>query len=247
VVIDCSAVFGYDPLTPLVAVDVNPEEIEAFGQKNRLACPGALANTLACVLAPIEKQVGISRVFVSTYESVSGAGQKGVAELEKQTLSVFNLQKIQAERFPYQVAFNCLPQVGDFGALGATGSERRLVQETRKILHCPDLPLNACCVRVPVFYSHAQSVNLQTKLPLAPQELRDLLATLPCVSIEDNPGELEYPTSIDAAGRDEVLVGRIRIDDSQKNGLNLWLVADNVRFGVALNAVRIAENLVEYL
>jgi len=182
---------------------------------------------------------------VSTYQAVSGAGKAGVNELEAQCLSLFNMQPLVCNKFERQIAFNCLPHIGDFAEDGYTFEEHKMIDETRKILGKPGLRVTATTVRVPVFYSHSEAVNLETDKKLTADKARKLLENAPGVRLMDSPEELVYPTALDATGGDDTLVGRIREDPSIDNGLDMWVVADNVRKGAALNAVQIAELMID--
>jgi aspartate-semialdehyde dehydrogenase len=185
-------------------------------------------------------------VVVSTYQSVSGAGRSGIRELESQSLAVFNLKEIVCGRFPRQIAFNCIPHIDVFLEDGYSREERKMIEESRKILHRPDLKVTATTVRVPVFFGHSEAINVETQRKLSVEEVRQLLAKAPGVRVVDDIQDDLYPTAIDAVGIDDTLVGRIREDPSVDCGLDLWVVADNVRKGAALNAVQIAERLVEH-
>ena len=243
VVIDNTSAFRMEADVPLVVPEVNPQDIANFGARRIIANPNCSTIQMVVALKPIEDAVGIERIVVSTYQSVSGAGRSGVSELEQQSIALFNLQEIKTERFPHQIAFNCLPQIDSFQDDGYTFEEHKMRDETRKILHRADLRVSATCVRVPVFFAHAESINIQTTKKLTADEARELLRQAPGVRVVDDPAAGLYPTSIDAAGEDETLVGRIREDRSIDCGLDLWVVADNVRKGAATNAVQIAEIL----
>ena len=246
VVIDNTSAFRMEPDIPLVVPEVNPEDIAQFHQRGIIANPNCSTIQMVVVLKPIEDAARIRRVVVSTYQSVSGAGRSGIRELESQSLAVFNLKEIVCGRFPRQIAFNCLPHIDAFQPDGYSKEEHKMIDESRKILHRPDLRLTATTVRVPVFFSHCEAVNIETERKLKVEEVRELLDKAPGVRVVDNIQEDLYPTSIDAVGIDETLVGRIREDPSTDNGLDLWVAADNVRKGAALNAVQIAERLVEH-
>ena len=188
---------------------------------------------------------GIRRIVVSTYQAVSGTGQKGINELEHQVRQLFNMQEPDVEVYPHRIAFNCLPHIDVFLENEYTKEEMKMVNETVKIMEDPKIRVTATCVRVPVFYGHSESVNIETEKKLSAREARAILATAPGVRVLDNPSQNIYPLAIDAAGDDPVFVGRIREDNTIENGLNLWIVADNIRKGAALNAVQIAEELLE--
>ncbi len=246
VVIDNTSAFRMDPEVPLVVPEVNPGDIAQFHQRGIIANPNCSTIQMVVVLKPIQDAAGIRRVVVSSYQSVSGAGRSGIRELERQSLSVFNLKEIVCARFPRQIAFNCIPHIAGFRKDGYSEEEHKMIDESRKILHLPDLKLTATCVRVPVFFGHCEAVNVETEKKLTADRARQLLSKAPGVRVVDDPEEELYPTSIDSVGIDETLVGRIREDLSVQNGLDLWVVADNIRKGAALNAVQIAERLVEH-
>ncbi len=243
VVVDNTSAFRMDADVPLVVPEVNPGDIADFGARRIIANPNCSTIQMVVALKPIDDAATIERVVVSTYQSVSGAGRSGVAELEGQSIGVFNLKDIVPERFDRQIAFNCLPHIDTFMDDGYTFEERKMIQETQKILHRPDIRVTATCVRVPVFFAHAEAVNLQLAEKLTAAEAREILGKAPGVRVMDDPAAGIYPTQIDAAGTDDTLVGRIREDPSIDRGLDLWIVADNVRKGAALNAVQIAEIL----
>jgi aspartate-semialdehyde dehydrogenase len=187
----------------------------------------------------------IKRIVVSTYQSVSGTGRRAIRELESQVLAIYNNKEIQKEVYPHQIAFNCLPHIDVFLENGYTKEEMKMVNETRKIMEDDSIRVTATTVRVPVFYGHSESVNIETERKITADEVREILSRAPGVVVVDNPKEARYPLAIDAAGRDETFVGRIREDESIPNGINMWIVADNIRKGAALNAVQIAEILIE--
>jgi len=195
-------------------------------------------------LKPLHDFGTIKRIVVSTYQAVSGTGTKAINELRIQTGEMLNGRPAKNEVYPHRIAFNCLPQIDSFLDNGYTKEEMKMVNETRKIMEA-DIKTTATCVRVPVFYGHSESVNIQTEKKISVAKARELLEDAPGVELVDNPKNGEYPMAIDAAGEDLTLVGRIREDDSVQNGLNLWIVADNVRKGAATNAVQIAEILIE--
>jgi len=195
------------------------------------------------VLKPLHEAAGLERVIVSTYQSVSGAGQKGIDELEKQARALFNLGATANEKFPHRIAFNLLPEIGKDSGNGYTDEEMKLVNESRKILGLPGLAVSATCVRVPVFYCHSEAAHLFFKRPLAPDQAREILRKAPGVKVVDDLKEHVYPMPLLGAGNDDTLVGRIRSDLSAPNGLALFVVSDNLRKGAATNAVQIAELL----
>lgn len=247
IVIDNSSAFRMDPAVPLVVPEVNADVLRNAlrGLKDDqgaiIANPNCSTIQLVVALKPIRDAVGLRRVVVSTYQSVSGAGQQGLDELWNQSLSIFNQQELTIAKFPHQIAYNCIPHIDDFTESGYTKEEIKVMNESRKILGAPDLRITATAVRVPVFHCHSESVNIETETHIHPDALRDLLRSSPGILVVDDPSERAYPMSIDIAGSDAVFVGRIRQDESAENGLHLWIVADNLRKGAALNAVQIAE------
>jgi aspartate-semialdehyde dehydrogenase len=230
---------------PLVVPEVNPEAIESH--KGIIANPNCSTMQMVVALKPIADAVGIERLVVSTYQSVSGTGQKAVEELHDQVEAVINAHELPDPAvYPYRIAFNVLPQVETFkDGDDYTTEERKMMAETRKILGDQSIGISATCARVPVYTGHSESVNVQTRAPLSPDECREVLANAPGLTVVDDPANGVYPLAIDAAGRDEVLVGRIRRDPSHERCLNLWIVGDNLRKGAATNAVQLAELLVE--
>lgn len=241
VVIDNSSTFRYDDDVPLVVSEVNPE-----AAKNRprgiIANPNCSTMQLMPVLAPIHREYGIERVNIATYQSVSGAGQSGMEELGKQTAQLLGFQEIEPTKFPVQIAFNLIPHIDDFLDNGFTKEEMKLVWETRKILGDDSIMVNPTAVRVPVFYGHSEAVNVETRKKITTEQARELLAAAPGVKVVDERKAGGYPTPVThASGTDPIYVGRIREDISHPRGLNLWVVADNIRKGAALNAVQIAE------
>ena len=243
VVVDNSSHWRMHDDVPLVVAEVNPEALERHN--GIVANPNCTTMEMVVALKPIADAAGIERLVVSTYQAVSGTGQRAVEELHAQASAVLDAKEIPApQMYPHQIAFNVLPQVEKFkDGDDYTTEERKVMGETRKILSSPDLRITATCARVPVYTGHSESVNVQTRDPLSPEECRDVLASAPGVVVVDDPGNGVYPLAIDAAGRDDVLVGRIRRDDSADNCLNLWVVGDNLRKGAATNAVQLAELL----
>ncbi len=244
VVIDNTSAFRMEPDVPLVVPEVNPEAIADYAGRSIIANPNCSTIQMVLVLKPIDDAARIRRVVVSTYQSVSGAGRLGIKELEAQSLALFNLKPMECERFPRQIAFNCLPHIDVFGEDGYTFEEIKMIQETRKILGRDELRLTATTVRVPVFYGHAEALNVETEKKLGADEARKLLDNAPGLRVVDSAAEALYPTVLDAVGGDDTLVGRIREDPSTDNALDMWVVADNIRKGAALNAVQIAELLI---
>ncbi|MFP4428729.1 MAG: aspartate-semialdehyde dehydrogenase [Desulfovermiculus sp.] len=242
VVVDNSSAWRMDPEVPLVVPEVNPQALE--GHKNIIANPNCSTIQMVVVLKPIYDTVGISRVVVSTYQAVSGSGQKAIEELQNQVRALFNMQDTACEVYPHQIAFNCLPHIDAFLDNEYTREEMKMIDETTKIMGDESIRVTATTVRVPVFYGHSESVNIETKKKLTSKEARGLLSQAPGIRVLDNPRENIYPLPIDAAGTDETFVGRIREDLTIENGLNLWIVADNIRKGAALNTVQIGEELI---
>ena len=240
-VIDKSSVFRMDPTVPLVVPEVNPGHLDTH--TGIIATPNCSTIQMVVALKPIYDEVGIKRVVVSTYQAVSGSGQGGIAALDAQARQWVAGQAVEQQFYPHQIAFNVLPHIDSFLPSGATKEEWKMVAETKKILD-PKIKVTATCVRVPVFGAHSEAVNVQTWKKLTAGEARELLAGSPGIVVVDDPEALRYPLPLDAEGTDPVYVGRIREDVTVKNGLDLWVVADNLRKGAALNAVQIAEELV---
>jgi aspartate-semialdehyde dehydrogenase len=246
VVVDNTSFWRMHDDVPLVVAEVNPDAAEAH--RGLIANPNCTTMAMVVALAPVQRAVGIERLVVSTYQSVSGTGRNAIEELKAQSRAVLAGETPTAEVFPHQVAFNVLPQVETFkDGDDYTTEERKVMRETRKILGVTEdeLRISATCVRVPVITGHSESINVQTREPLDPDECRELLAGAPSVTVVDNPSEGLYPLAISVEGRDDVLVGRIRRDPSHERCLNLWVVGDNLRKGAATNAVQIAELLAE--
>jgi aspartate-semialdehyde dehydrogenase len=241
-VIDKSSVFRQDPHVPLVVPEVNRDALDAH--RGLIATPNCSTIQMVVALKPIYDAAGIERVVVSTYQAVSGSGQRGVDELLRQAPAVLAGEPAEASFYPRQIAFNLLPHIDSFLASGYTKEEQKMVDETMKIFADPELKVSATCVRVPVITAHSEAINVQTRRPLSAGEARELLAAAPGVKVIDDPASLLYPTPAEAAGTDAVYVGRIRADETIANGLNFWCVSDNLRKGAALNAVQIAEELV---
>jgi aspartate-semialdehyde dehydrogenase len=245
VVVDNTSFWRMHDDVPLVVAEVNPDALAEH--RGLVANPNCTTMEMVVALAPIHREAGIERLVVSTYQSVSGTGRRAIEELREQSRAVLAGDDAVAEVFPHQVAFNVLPQVETFkDGDDYTTEERKVMAETRKILGVGDeVGISATCARVPVVTGHSESVNVQTQRDLSPQECRELLAQSPGVVVLDSPGEGIYPLAIDVAGRDDVLVGRIRRDPSHERCLNLWIVGDNLRKGAATNAVQVAELLAE--
>jgi aspartate-semialdehyde dehydrogenase len=245
VVVDNSSYWRMHDDVPLVVAEVNPDAIARHN--GIIANPNCSTMQMVVALKPILDAVGIERLVVSTYQSVSGTGQKAVEELHDQAEAVINAQELpQPAVYPHRIAFNVLPQVETFkDGDDYTTEERKMMAETRKILGDESIGISATCARVPVYTGHSESVNVETRDPLSPDECRELLARAPGVVVVDDPANAVYPLAIDGAGRDEVLVGRIRRDPSHERCLNMWIVGDNLRKGAATNAVQLAELLLE--
>ncbi|MFN3598352.1 MAG: aspartate-semialdehyde dehydrogenase [Aquificaceae bacterium] len=245
VVIDNSSAWRMDPEVPLVVPEVNPEDVKEH--KGIIANPNCSTIQMLVALKPIYDAVGISHIVVSTYQSVSGAGAKAIRELQEQVKAWCESRKIpEAKALPKRIAFNVVPQIDVFTENGYTKEEMKMFNETRKILHDPDIKVSATCVRVPVFYSHSEAISVKLRKDLSPEEAKEILKGAKGVVLVDDPQKGEYPLAIDVAGRDEVFVGRIRKDLVFEPGLSLWVVADNIRKGAATNAVQIAELLVQH-
>jgi aspartate-semialdehyde dehydrogenase len=248
VVVDNSSAWRMDPEVPLVVPEVNPRDIGQYTAKGIIANPNCSTIQMVVVLKPLYDAAGIKRVVVSTYQAVSGTGQKAVEELAAQVRAIFSCQPLEKKVYPHRIAFNCLPHIDVFQDNGYTKEEMKMVNETQKIMGDASIKVTATTVRVPIFYGHSESVNIETERKLTVAEAREILARAPGVKVVDDPLKNQYPMPLDAAGQDLTLVGRIREDFSIENGLNLWVVADNIRKGAATNAVQIAEILVsDYL
>ncbi|CAB1059636.1 Aspartate-semialdehyde dehydrogenase (EC [Olavius sp. associated proteobacterium Delta 1] len=245
VVVDNSSAWRMDPDVPLVVPEVNPHAIAQYTKKGIIANPNCSTIQLVVALNPIHKKYGIQRVVVSTYQAVSGTGKKAIDELFDQTRALINFLNCENKVYPHRIAFNCLPHIDTFMPNGYTKEEIKMVNETRKILEDDTIGVTATTVRVPVFHSHSESVNVETKDPISAQEVRSLLENTPGIKVVDDPENNLYPLATEAAGQDLTLVGRIRDDDSIANGINMWIVADNIRKGAATNAVQIARVLAD--
>lgn len=245
VVIDNTSAFRMDSDIPLVVPEVNPEDIADYKNKGIIANPNCSTIQMVVILSPINKLSKIKRVVVSTYQAVAGAGKAAIDELSMQVQALFNQREIQTGQFPHQIAFNCLPHIDAFDSDGYTKEERKMIDETKKIMHRSDLNVTATCVRVPVFCSHAESVNIELEQNLHIENLRTVLSKSKGITVLDETSSNTYPLPVDVTGTDDVYVGRIRQDHSVKYGFDMWIVADNLRKGAALNAVQIAEILIE--
>ncbi|PMP70537.1 MAG: aspartate-semialdehyde dehydrogenase [Thermodesulfovibrio aggregans] len=243
VVIDNSSQWRMDPEVPLVVPEVNPHDLK--WHKGIIANPNCSTIQMVVALKPIHDVAKIKRVVVTTFQAVSGTGKKAMDELLQQTVDLLNFREIKIEVYPHQIAFNVLPHIDKFLENGYTKEEMKMVNETKKIMGDPTIRVTATTVRVPVFRGHSESVNIETEKKITAKEVRELLSKAPGVVVIDNPEKNEYPLPIYASGRDEVFVGRIREDESIENGINMWIVSDNLRKGAALNAVQIAEELIK--
>jgi aspartate-semialdehyde dehydrogenase len=239
--IDNSSFFRMKEGVPLIVPEVNISTLKR--EDKIIANPNCSTIQLVPVLKVLQDAAGLERVVVSTYQSVSGAGKAALDELWNQTRAVYAQQEIKCEAFAHQIAFNCIPQIDVIMNDGFTKEEYKIINESRKILGLPDLRITATAVRVPVFHSHAESVNVELKKELSPQQLVELLSKVEGIHVY--PSASEFPLQIEVAGEDNIFVGRIRQDSSVPHGLSLWIVADNLRKGAALNAVQIAEHLVK--
>ena len=242
VVIDNSSAFRMVPTVPLVVPEINPEDIK--WHKGIIANPNCSTIQMVVALYPLHKVNPIKRIIVDTYQAVSGTGLAAVEELSAQAKQVLDGQATAPHVYPHQIAFNVLPEIDVFLDNGYTKEEWKLVEETRKIMHADDIAISATCVRVPVFMGHGEAVHIEFSQPMSPDEARHILAQAPGVKVLDDPAISLYPQPWAVAGTDEVFVGRIRRDASHPNGLIMWVVADNLRKGAALNAVQIAEEMI---
>ncbi len=246
VVVDNTSHFRYDDDKPLVVPEVNAHAIADYKATNIIANPNCSTIQMLVALKPIQDAVGISRINVATYQAVSGTGKPAIEELAGQTASLLNGQPAKAEVYPKQIAFNALPQIDKFMDNGYTKEEMKMVWETKKIMGDESIEVNPTCVRIPVFYGHSEACHIETRSKISAEEVRALLEKAPGVTVIDEHEDGGYPTAVtDSAGQDPVYVGRIREDISHANGINLWVVADNVRKGAATNSVQIAECLVK--
>jgi len=248
VVVDNSSAWRMDSDVPLIVPEVNSHAIAQYTKKGIIANPNCSTIQMVVALKPIYKKFGIKRIVVSTYQAVSGTGKKAIDELFDQTRAMINFLKYENKVYPHPIAFNCLPHIDSFLDNGYTKEEMKMVHETRKILEDDSIGVTATTVRVPVFYGHSESVNVETREPVSAREVIALLEQAPGIKVVDDPSMNRYPLATEAAGQDLTLVGRIRDDESIANGINMWVVADNIRKGAATNAVQIARTLVdEYL
>jgi aspartate-semialdehyde dehydrogenase len=243
VVIDNSAAWRMTPEVPLVVPEVNAHDIQRH--KGIIANPNCSTIQMVVALKPLHDEARIKRIVVTTFQSVSGTGKDAMDELMVECQDLLSFKSASPNVYPYQIAFNCLPQIDDFLPSGYTKEEMKMVHETRKIMGDQSIQVTATTVRVPVYVGHSEAVNIETERKLSANEARAILSTAPGVLLYDDPAHKIYPMPLEVAGKDEVYVGRIREDESIANGLNLWVVADNLRKGAALNAVQIAEHLAQ--
>jgi len=245
VVIDNTSQFRYDDDIPLVVPEVNPGALASYRNRNIIANPNCSTIQMLVALKPIYDAVGIERINVSTYQAVSGTGKEAIEELATQTASLLNGRSVETKVYPRQIAFNVIPHIDSFQDNGYTKEEMKMVWETRKIMGDERIQVNPTCVRVPVFYGHSEAVHIETRDKITAEQARKLLEAAPGIVVLDERQAGGYPTPVgDASGKDPVFVGRIREDVSHPRGLNLWVVADNVRKGAALNSIQIAETLI---
>ena len=242
IVIDNTSHFRMDPNVPLIVPEVNAHALK--NHNGIIANPNCSTAQLVVVLKPIHDKASIKRVVISTYQSVSGAGKEGIGELESQSRISLNGGEISAKKFQHPIAFNLIPQIDVFLDNGYTKEEMKMIQETKKIMEAPHLNLTATAVRVPVFVGHSEAINIQTTHKLSATDVRNVLSASPGIVVWDDPSKNLYPTPRQTAGTDPVYVGRIREDISQENSIDLWCVSDNLRKGAALNAVQIAQELI---
>ena len=243
VVIDNSAAWRMTSEVPLVVPEVNAHDIQRH--KGIIANPNCSTIQMVVALKPLHDEARIKRIVVTTFQSVSGTGKDAMDELMEECQDLLSFKSASPKVYPYQIAFNCLPQIDDFLPSGYTKEEMKMVHETRKIMGDQSIHVTATTVRVPVYVGHSEAVNIETERKLSANEARAILSTAPGVLLYDDPAHKIYPMPLEVAGKDEVYVGRVREDESIANGLNLWVVADNLRKGAALNAVQIAEHLAQ--
>jgi aspartate-semialdehyde dehydrogenase len=246
VVIDNTSQFRYDDDIPLVVPEVNPHAVAQHTRRGIIANPNCSTIQMLVALKPLHDAVGIERINVATYQAVSGTGKEAIEELAGQSARLLNGQPVECQVYPKQIAFNCLPHIDVFLENGYTKEEMKMVWETRKIFEDDSIQVNPTTVRVPVFYGHSEAVHIETRDKISAEKARELLANAPGVEVLDERADGGYPTAVtEGANRDPVFVGRIREDISHPKGLNMWVVADNVRKGAALNSIQIAEVLIK--
>jgi len=241
IVVDNSSAFRMDPEIPLVVPEVNPHAIAQYTNRGIIANPNCSTIQMLVALKPIYDKVGIKRIVVSTYQAVSGTGASAIQELKNQVHAYAAGTALEHSVYPHQIAFNCLPQIDSFLDNGYTKEEMKMVNETRKIFEDPEIGVTATAVRVPVFYGHSESINIETKQKISAAEVKELLANAPGVALFDDPLAKRYPLATLAEGQFDTYVGRIREDESIANGINMWVVSDNILKGAALNTIQIAE------
>jgi aspartate-semialdehyde dehydrogenase len=241
VVIDNSSAFRMDPTVPLVVPEVNAHAIARHA--GIIANPNCSTIAMVVAVKPLHDAAKIKRIVVTTFQSVSGTGKDAIDELASQTVALLNFRDFEPKVYPHQIAFNCLPHIDSFLDNGYSKEEMKMVNETRKIMEDDFIRVTATAVRVPVFRCHSESVNIETEKNISANEARAILSSAPGIIVYDDPKKDLYPLAIDVAGKDETYVGRIRVDESIPNGINMWIVSDNLRKGAALNAVQIAEHL----
>jgi aspartate-semialdehyde dehydrogenase len=242
IVVDTSPTFRLDPHVPLIVPEINPHRVSSH--QGIIASPGSMTIPLALVLHPIHVRARIKRVVISTYQAVSENGMEAIEELDRQVRHIFNHKDILCQIYPHQIAFSCLPHIGEFSDDGDTQAELSIRHELQRIFNSETFGVSVTAVRVPVFHGHSASVNVETEKGVHAAEVGFYLDETPGLKVVDEPDENVYPLAIEAVGEDDVLVGRIREDESVENGLNLWITTDNIRKGLALNAVQIAEVLI---
>ena len=240
-VIDDSSVFRMDADVPLVVPEVNADDLR--NHRGIISIPNCSTTPLVMALKPLNDINPVKRVIADTYQSVSGTGAAAVEELWTQSRQILEGQDVEPSEYPHQIAFNALPHIEPFLENGYTNEEMKVRNETRKILHLPDVAVSATCVRIPVAVSHSEAVHIEFSRPISPEEVREALSAFPGITVVDDPASNVYPMPIDAAGKDDVFVGRIRRDMSHPNGIVMWIVSDNLRKGAALNALQIAEEV----
>ncbi len=245
VVVDNSSAYRMDPEIPLVVPEVNPQAIAEFKNHGIIANPNCSTIQMMVALKPILDKVGIKRLVISTYQAVSGSGAEAIAELDAQVKDYAAGNEMKASVYPHQIAFNCLPHIDTFLENGYTKEEMKMVNETRKIFGDDSIAITATAVRVPVFYGHSESVNIETNEKITVAEVKALLANAPGVKLTDDLQSNTYPLATDCEGEFDTLVGRIREDESIENGINMWIVSDNILKGAALNTVQIAEAYIQ--
>ncbi len=244
VVIDNSSHFRLDPAVPLVVPEVNPEDVKLH--RGIIANPNCSTIIMVVPLKAIYDAAGVKRVVVSTYQAVSGAGAEGIDELTEHARAALEGREVVPAKFQYQIAFNLIPHIDVFQEMDYTKEEWKMVKETRKIMHDDNLAITATTVRVPVYRSHSESINVETERKITAVQAREVLGQFPGVIVEDDPVNKKYPMPLFTSGRDEVFVGRVREDNTLENGLNMWVVSDQLRKGAATNAVQIAELVIKY-